>query len=410
LKLHTLLFKELKHRKIGALISVLTIALALISIIASMETMRRFDQATESQLDVLTKDTDATMKKLNNQIRKTMKGLGFNVHIYPAEQDLAEVYANGFASNTMPLDYVNKLAESPIVTINHLLPQLSRRLLWKEKNAEIMLIGVDGQVPISHRDPKKPIMQPVKSGTAVIGSELATKFDIKKGDPIALNGYDLIVSKVHSPRGSIDDITVWIPLDTTQEMLNLPGQINSILALGCNCASIDRLGEIRAELQKVIPNTKIIEVESKALARAEARNKVKADSEVQRVSIVKARNQSRHEREKFLGILTPLILLGSLAGLFTLCLFNVRERRAEIGTLLSIGVGSGKLFSLFLGRAVLLGCAGAIVTILACLALNYSLSQSWQLLLLAPILTLLSAWIPTLSALREDPVTILKQN
>lgn len=375
-----------------------------------METMRRFDQATESQLDVLTKDTDATMKKLNDQIRKTMKGLGFNVHIYPAEQDLAEVYANGFASSTMPLDYVNKLAESPIVTINHLLPQLSRRVLWKEQNAEIMLIGVDGQVPISHRDPKKPIMQPVRSGTAVIGSELASKHKLKKGDSITLNGYDLTVSKVHSARGSIDDITVWIPLDTTQKMLQLPGQINSILALGCNCASIDRLGEIRAELQKVIPNTKIIEVESKALARAEARNKVKADSEVQRATIVKARNQSRQEREKFLGVLTPLILLGSLVGLFTLCLFNVRERRAEIGTLLSIGIGSGKLFSLFLGRAVLLGIAGAAVTAIACLGFNYPLCQYWQLLLLAPILTLLSAWIPTLSALREDPVTILKQN
>ena len=410
MKLHTLILKELKHRKVGALISVLTIAVSLVTIIASMETMRRFDGATEAQLDVLTKETNATMGKMNDQIRKTMKGLGFNVHIYPAEQDLAEVYANGFASNTMPMDYVNKLAESPIVTINHLLPQLSRRLLWKERNEEIMLIGVDGQVPISHRDPKKPIMQPVKNGTAVIGSELALKFALKKSDSIMLNSHEFIVSKVHSARGNIDDITVWIPLSTTQEMLGLPGQINSILALGCNCASIDRLGEIREELQNIIPNTKVIEVESKALARAEARNKVKADSEIQRASIVNARNQSRQGREKFLGILTPLILLGSLVGLFTLCLFNVRERRAEIGTLLSIGVGSGKLFGLFLGRAVVLGCAGALLSILVCLALDYDLSEYWQLLILAPVLTVFSAWIPTLAALREDPVTILKQN
>ena len=410
MKLRTLLFKELQHRKLNALISVLSIVLALSSIIAAMETMHRFDRDTEQQLDTLTEETDATMLQLNDQIRKTMKGLGFNVHIYPAEQNLAEVYAHGFASSTMPEDYVNKLAASPIITINHLLPQLSRRILWKEKNAEIMLIGVDGQVPISHRDPKKPIMQPVKSGTAVVGSELAAAHSLKVGDAISLNGTALTINKVHPQRGTIDDITVWIPLDTAQAMLNLPGQINSILALGCNCTTIDRLGEIRAELTKIIPNTQIIEVESKALARAETRKQVKVDSDKTRQDILNARNTSRAERQQFLSILTPLILLGSLVGLFTLCLFNVRERRAEIGTLLSIGVPTSKLFGLFLGRAVLLGVAGALIAAIICIGLGYPPSRYWHLLLLAPFLTLLSAWIPTLAALSEDPVTILKQN
>jgi putative ABC transport system permease protein len=410
LKLHTLLFKELQHRRLNALISVLSIVLALTSIIAAMETMHRFDRDTEQQLDALTAETDATMRQLNDQIRKTMKGLGFNIHIYPAEQNLADVYANGFASSTMPQDTVNKLADSPIVTINHLLPQLSRRMLWQEKNAEIMLIGVDGQVPIAHRNPTKPIMQPVQSGTAVIGSELATNHSLKVGDAIFLNGTALTINKVHPARGNIDDITIWIPLDTVQAMLNLPNQISSILALGCNCASIDRLGEIRAELSKIIPNTQIIEVESKALARAETRNQVKVDSEKTRQDILNARNASRAERQQFLSILTPLILLGSLVGLFTLCLFNVRERRAEIGTLLSIGVPTSKLFGLFLGRAVLLGAAGAALAAIICIGVGYPPSHYWHLLLLAPFLTLLSAWLPTLAALSEDPVTILKQN
>ncbi|MFC4995210.1 ABC transporter permease [Rubritalea tangerina] len=410
MKIHQLILKELKLRKLGASLSILTIVIALTSIIAALHAMRQFDIETQTQLGALTQQTDARVKKMNDQIRKTMKGLGFNVHIYPSQQDLSEVYANGYASNTMPYNYVERLAESPIVTINHLLPQLSRRTLWKEQNREIMLIGVDGQVPISHRDPKKPIMSPVKPGQAVIGSELATQLNLKKGQTITLNDYPYTVSKVHPQRGNIDDITVWVPLADVQAMLNLPDQINSILALGCNCASVDRLGEIRAELSKVIPNTKIIEVESKALARAEARNKVKADSQLAKKQLLETRDAARQSRENFLTLLSPLILLASLIGLFTLSLFNVRERKSEIGTLLSMGVHSSKLFALFLGRACIIGIAGSLITAILIACLSYPLSQYWLYLLIAPALTLTASWLPTLTALSQDPVTILKQD
>lgn len=399
-----LILKELQHRKLGAVISVITIAIALTCIIAAMETMRQFDAHTESQLAELQKKTDATTKTLNDQIRRTMKGLGFNVHIYPANQDLAEVYAKGYASNTMPESYTQKLADSSIVSVNHLLPRLSRRILWKEQNTEIMLIGVDGQVPIAHRNPKKPIMQPVAKGTVIVGSQLAKKYHLQPNQPLTLNGQPFTISKIHAPRGTIDDITLWIPLKSAQNMLNLPGQINAILALGCNCASLDRLGTIRKELTAILPDTQVIEIESKALARAEARKKVSEKSEATRQDILANRTRSREERASFLSILTPLILIGSLTGLFTLCLFNVRERRSEIGTLLSMGIPSRHIFTLFLGRALIIGVAGTLATLIIILALGYPIHLYWQLAFLAPILTLISAWLPTLTASRHDPL------
>jgi len=403
-----LILKELKLRKLGAIISVITIAIALISIIAAMETMRQFDLKTEQQLSELEHKTNQVTKKLNDQIRRTMKGLGFNIYIYPAQQNLAEVYSKGYASSTMPEDYAKKLANSNIVTVNHLLPQLSRRILWKEKNAEIMLIGVDGQVPIAHRDPKKPIMSPVPKGSVIVGSELAKQHHLKLNDSLTLNGQTFTIKKIHPQRGTVDDITLWIPLDSAQKMLNLPNRINAILALGCNCASIDRLGTIRKELNAILPDTQIIEIESKALARAEARNKVKEESEITRQNIIINRATSRKARSAFLSILTPLLLIGSLTGLFTLCLFNVRERRSEIGTLLSIGIPSSKILILFLGRAVIIGIAGTIITLVAILALGYPVASYWKLTLLAPLLTLISAWLPTLSASRKDPLDSLK--
>ncbi|NWK54363.1 hypothetical protein HW115_01980 [Verrucomicrobiaceae bacterium N1E253] len=406
----TLIFKELRHRILGACISVLTITIALTCLVASMEAMRSYDLKTEQQLAELDQKTKETNQKLNDQIRKTMKGLGFNVHIYPATQQLSEVYAQGYASETMPEAYAQTLADSSIVSINHLLPRLSRRILWKENNTEIMLIGVDGQVPISHRNPTKPIMQPVPPGSAVIGAELAKQFKLKVRESITINQQSFTIHQIHPPRGTIDDITIWIPLKSAQNMLNLPGKINAILALGCNCTSIDRLGTIRKELKTILPNTQVIEIESKALARAESRNKVREESERTRQNIVTSRKQGRSDRQAFVTLLTPLILIASLVGLFTLCLFNVRDRRPEIGLLLSMGIPSSKIFTLFLGRAALIGCSGTLITLTIIFLLDYPLDHYWDLALLAPLLTVLSAWLPTLTAARHDPLISLKQD
>ena len=89
------------------------------------------------------------MQKLEDDIRKSMKGLGFNIYIFPEGQDLSEVYSKGYASKTMPEEYVYKLANSNIVTVNHLLPTLTQSLEWPEYQRQIVLIGIRGQVPIS---------------------------------------------------------------------------------------------------------------------------------------------------------------------------------------------------------------------------------------------------------------------
>ncbi|MFC4990809.1 FtsX-like permease family protein [Rubritalea tangerina] len=126
--------------------------------------------------------------------------------------------------------------------------------------------------------------------------------------------------------------------------------------------------------------------------------------------MLETRDAARQSRENFLTLLSPLILLASLIGLFTLSLFNVRERKSEIGTLLSMGVHSSKLFALFLGRACIIGIAGSLITAILIACLSYPLSQYWLYLLIAPALTLTASWLPTLTALSQDPVTILKQD
>lgn len=227
------------------------------------------------------KEVKAAGVAANDAIRKITKGLGFNVWILPANQDLNELYTEGKLSKTMTEEHVKTLSNSKIMTINHLLPMLMHKLTdWQGPKTKqtIHIIGTRGEVPLSHRTAKKPLKdgKEVKPDEIVIGFEIADQQKLKVGDKLKLLGTDFTVKKVHGQRGTADDSTVWINLKVAQKALKKENLINAILALECNCASEDRIGDIRKDLNKLLPGTKVIERDSKkALARAVARQKAK---------------------------------------------------------------------------------------------------------------------------------------
>jgi ABC-type lipoprotein release transport system permease subunit len=363
--------------------------------------------------------TQAEMKKLEDEIRKSMKGLGFNIYIFPAGQEMSEVYAEGFASKTMPEEYVTKLAESKIVTVNHLLPSLTKKLEWPEQKRTVILIGVRGEVPIAHRDPKAPLIDPVTREHLVLGYELHHSLGLKKGDPITFMGREFTVADTYEARGSKDDITIWMNLGEAQEILGEPGKINAIQALECNCATVDRLGEIRAELMKILPDTQIIETQSTALARAEARNQAAATSKAQIELKKSERARLKVERQKLAGLMLPAAMVVSMIWIGLLTFINVRERLPEIGILRAIGVKGRTIMGAFLGRALIAGLIGGILGVIVAEVVRLPSSgeapiiepSEWIIAVLAAsLLACLAAWLPSLAAAQRDPADVLRHD
>ncbi|MEN8849441.1 MAG: FtsX-like permease family protein [Akkermansiaceae bacterium] len=194
-------------------------------------------------------------------------------------------------------------------------------------------------------------------------------------------------------------------LDEAQEIFGLENQINAILALGCNCASIDRLGEIRAEILAILPDLQIIELGSSALVRAEARNKAGDRARSAKRTILESRQTARTERARFSGVLNPVIAAGAFLALAYLAFVNVRERLSEIGTLRAIGVSHLKIATLLLTRAALIGLLATVLVFIISMVTSIALPPiAW---LLVPLVSAAAAWLPTLYALTKDPVTIL---
>lgn len=411
--------REISHRKINFALSVLGAAIAVAAVLATLAALRAHDRETETLIGAMEKATQAEMTKLEDEIRKSMKGLGFNLFIFPEDQDLSEVYAEGFASKTMPEDYVMKLANSDIVTVNHLLPSLTQKLEWPEQKRTVILIGVRGEIPIMERPAKAPVLDPVAAGKVILGHELHHGLGLKEGDKVTFMGREFSVAKTYAPRGSRDDITIWMHLPEAQDLLGKPGLINAIQALECNCTTVDRLGEIRAELHAILPNTRIIETESTALARAEARNVAAATAKQQLEAKKAERAALKAERAKLAGLLLPVASVVSLIWISLLTFINVRERLPEIGILRAVGVKGRTILGAFLTRAIMAGfIGGALGVLVAAFARNpgtFSLEliepvEMGIAILAAPIFAAIAAWLPALAAAQRDPVEVLRHD
>ena len=422
-----LIIREIRHRWISFLLSLVSVAVAVACLVGSLVSLRADEIRTTEILAERQKEVEAAGVQLEDAMRKITKGLGFNILVLADDEPVNDFTISGIPQGTMPYEFVTRLAESKIVTVNHLLPIISRKIDWPEMKREIVLTGTQGEIPIAHRPLKKPLQDQVPAGTMVVGHNIHSPTDdlpgLKKGDKVQLMGREFEVTTLHAERGTVDDSTVWINLTEAQEMLGMQNLVNAVLALECNCATVDRVGEIRAEIAKILPGTTIIERGPPALARAEARNTAKETAQANLKRETQNRERIRTQRESFSAILVPLVLFGAGTWIGLLALNNVRQRSSEIGILRAIGLRRAQILAAFLGKALIVGVVGAIIGFVAGYAaglqlsdLPMSLNNARQVfspmvllmaLVAAPLLSALSSWIPALLAAGQDPAVVL---
>ncbi len=427
MKIVQLVAKEIRHRKLNYSLSVLATMIATASLIGSIVLLRAHDIRSNSILRQKEADLELRMDKLQDDTRKAMLKLGFNIVILPKNQNLSDWYADDYSVKYMPESYVDRIAESDIVSVRHLLPSLQQKIKWAERKRTIILVGTRGEVPNLHLSPQKPLVEPVPAGTITLGYELHQSMDIKVNDRVQLMGKTFTVHNLHEERGNKDDITAWIHLREAQELLGRMGQINAILALECLCTG-NALPTIRREIAALLPGTQVIERGSRALARAEARTQVAREAEVSIEKERQGREILRRERERMASVLMPVIVLACALWIALMCFINVRSRREEIGILRTVGVSANRIFKLFISKHLSIGILGGFLGFLLGSLLAVFLGGSDQIVPMgmigsiwfwlamaalavigASLLTVLAGWIPAMVASRQDPAEVLRE-
>ncbi len=416
----------------------------------SVAEMRTIETRTQADLDRLRKET-----------QRLMRDMGFNLLIVHRDTNMADFWSADFAVHDMPQEYVDRLARDARLTlVRHLVASLQAKITWE--NRKVLLVGYLPEVPQPHLPEKPPMGYTVPPGEAFLGYELGV--GRKVGESIRIRVGDVErqfrIARILPEQGSKEDITIAVSLADAQALLNKPGRVNQILALGCRCAG-DRLATIRKQLAEVLPETRITEFRSIAIAREEQRALVEAqqakilgqmrekiqaqeaalaqrrqfweDNLRQRREALQADFQARHEElerqnrlaEMLTATVTPLVVLAAGVWVGLLALSNVRQRKTEIGVLRALGKPSAWLAALLLGKAALVGVLGAVVGAAAGLAVAWWLctaglgipSQAVPLrldlvaaaVLGAPIVSALASYLPAMLALAQDPAVALRE-
>ncbi len=378
-----LIFKEIMHRKVNFLLSVLAVILA-VGLYVAFTMMGRASA---------------------NETRKLMLELGQNLRIIPKNTKMDEFWVTGFSDLTMPQDYVNRFAEKSGYSYTHLTATLHQKIKWRDK--VIVLTGVMPEVLPPDKSFQKPMTFTVEPGTAYVGGELASSLQIQENDQIKIAGRKLKVIKTLSFKGSIDDIRIYCNLVDAQKILELPGKINEIKALECMCyaaTDLDPLTAAQQQLKDLLPEGKVLLLDGIAQIRIK-----------QRTSIQKHMNFTMSCT--FIGC---GIIIGILA------MLNVRDRKAEIGLLQVLGYQYFGISLLFLGKALLTGIIGAfagffIGTKLAlkfgadifpvtakAIAADTSLLN--DVLLWAPAFVIVASFLPIIIAVTSDPAITLRED
>jgi putative ABC transport system permease protein len=377
-----LLFKEMAHRKLNASLSFLGILAAVALFVAYFTTA----EASQRETTRLARD------------------IGFNLRIIPLETDMERFWLTGFSDLTMPEEVVERLAryEGVFLSFNHLVATLQAKLEVGER--QILLTGLAPALTAPDQK-KQPMGFSIPAGTVIVGHHVAQQFGLKQGAAIELGAYQFRVARCLAESGTDDDLRVFGLLSDVQRVLNLHGRINEIKAIDCLCLTSDEepLEVLRTELAGILPEAKVLQLRTIADARA----------------------RQRQTAARYAAFLTPVLLAAASAWVGVLATLNVRERRLEIGILRALGYGSSRIAGLFLGRAILLGIAGATggYFLGSALAVHFGpgifqvtanaigavpLLWLWAVIV-APAFAALASFIPAILAVIQHPAEILRE-
>jgi len=397
---HNMLFKEMWQRQGATLLALVTLSLAA-GLFVGMLTLNR---------------------TLQQQTVQQMKTLGFNVVILPAAATPENYWSSDYGEHDMPESYVERLARAEKATADHFSGRLEKRIAWQGQSA--ILTGI---LATRVREQKAPLgfKTPPEIGQIYCGFDVSRLVQVEKTEdgklaldakgqpkllPVDILGETFTVAKRLARKEIKDDMRLYMNIADAQRLLQKPGRIHLIEALGCRCDG-DVIATIQEELERLLNQGAPVKDRVKAIIPDEPK--------------FYTREKMRKRIEGYAAMVAPAVLLVCAVWVGSLSYMNVRQRKTEIGLLRAVGVGSARIAGLFMAKGALLGVAGGAIGFLAGTqaaritgAATFELAASafspdmalllWTLLL-TPAMTMLAGGFAAWKAVTLDPAEALRE-
>jgi putative ABC transport system permease protein len=340
----------------------------------------------------------AMQTKIGNELEK----YGPSIVVTPNSEKVSIPYGSVvIGNNLLPDDSIDKIYTIPNSdNIRVISPKLYNQV--KYGNNTILVVGLfpDKEIQIKSWRNVTGFLPKNNTDEILVGSELKTTLNMKIGSSITLGNSSFIVAGTLEQTGSIDDHSIFMPLNVSQKLFNRDGKISEINVSVLN--SGNTIEKISNQIMEAIPNAKSIPITQAAGTRTLA---------VQQTA-------------SFSLLLASIILLVGIGGIMNTAQASVNQRMGEIGILVSLGADNSHLYKMFLSEAAILGLIGGIVgsaigiassLIMGPLLINTPISLLELPLFVIPlaiglsvIATVGASLYPTWRASKIDPVKALK--
>jgi putative ABC transport system permease protein len=361
-------------------------------------------------------------------VKREMEALGANIMILPKSIGVQDYYSADMHNETLPEDYVGRIAMSGLKGVDNLSPKLSlpaeipgsnftlTGILPKSEfqakaawgGAGIFGQAVEGCAMVGVHGPttaegkarslaRTRVIQDLAADEALLGADVGQRTGVGADGRLTVRGREFRVVGVLPATGTIDDGRVFAHLHTVQELGGKGSVVNAIEVVGC-CEAISQ--GLAGKLNTLLPEAKVVTI-----------NQV--------VSAQVSTNQLMHKLT--LVFLAIIVVVGG-AGIANAMYANVAERRREIATLMALGASRWQVSRIFLLKALvigllggtggyLLGTAGAAIAGPQVAAVPV-LPLFWLIPVAVfgtAVIALLAAWPPSRRAAGIDPTLVFQE-
>lgn len=402
MKLQTLVLREICERKSQLLTSFVAILLG-ITVIVSIKNISFYSE---------------------KAVAREMDSLGANVLVLPKSSTLQDYYAADMQGDTIPEEYVTRLAMSDLAGLDNLSPKLSlpvelqgktftltgilpksefqAKAAWGGAGIFSRPIGCGASVGMMGSEDKKTlarkrVIETLEDSEVLVGADVGAKLALKEADKLDVMGKTFNVTAVLPQTGTVDDSRIFAHLHVVQDLSKKGPVINAIEVIGC-CQEISN--GLVDKINRLLPDAKVVTITQIAASQI---------------------NINRMMSNLSLMFLVIIIFVGG-ASIANYMYANVFERRREIGTLMALGANSGLVLRIFLLKALILGVAGGIggYVIGTVLAVVLGPKLAGVIVLPMPMLALLAvgvsvalalvaSYFPALRAARLDPCATFQE-
>jgi len=423
LKISTLLFSEIRFRRVNFLLGSISIAAAvLVLFVAGMHIT---SEKRNANLRAIEKEEQMrlAMENVKQKYRHITRSLGYTIRVLPPGQKAVDFYDRGFSIRTSPEKTAALTASLP-GAIRMIVPVLRRKIFHKQFQRQVLVCGVGkplfGPSNKTANSSLPPSLRQVPKGTALIGYELQSLLKSKRfsqrGFHMMGNSFKTVYDSCQ--QGSIDDITIWLDLGDAQKIFNCPGQISETWVWGNLTPSFSNKN-LAEKIKTNMPAFTVIEVSRDALLQVRAQ--IAAQQTASEAITLERKSQNRMMRQRnrlYLSAAGAVLMLTLLWSLL-LTINNVVQRTHETGLYHALGFSHTQIFILLSGRTLCMGLTGTAAGSLSALLIAslFSLNITAKELVISITLTsvimpginMLLGAVPIIRTLRLQPSTILAE-